>query len=105
MAMITDASLALETEAEGVAFAREVLADRGRGARAGARAARGRDRPGGGPDLSLPGQRDRHGDGQGGAGRPEAGGDAGLDRAPGPSRSTRPRRSTATWGGSGPTTW
>ena len=37
MAMITDASLASETEAEGLAFAREVLADRGRGARASVR--------------------------------------------------------------------
>ena len=53
MAMITDASLALETEVEGLAFAREVL-------RIEAEAlerVRDRldvvDRAGGGPDLSL----------------------------------------------------
>ena len=53
MAMITDASLALETEAEGLAFAREVLRIEAE--------ALGRvrerlgpvDRAGGGPDLSL----------------------------------------------------
>ena len=79
MAMITDASLAWETEAEGLAFAREVL-------RIEAEALeRVRDRLGlsiarrGGSDLPMPGERDRHRDGQGGAGRPEAGGDARLD--------------------------
>ena len=103
MAMITDASLASETEAEGLAFARG-LADRGRGARASARAAGGFDRAGGRIDLSLVGERDRHGDGQGGSGRPEAGGDPGLDWHPGLSAPSRPTQYTATWAEFAPTT-
>ena len=102
MAMITDASLALETEVEGVAFAREVLRIEAEALGAGARAAGAGDRPGGGPHLSLRRQRDRHRDGQGGAGRPEAGGDAGLDGHPGlPAAPGRggPRRPGADPGG------
>ena len=105
MAMITDASLALETEAEGLAFAREVLRIEADALERVRERLGGVDRAGGRPGLSLPRERDRHGDGQGGAGRPEAGRDPGLDRARGPSRSTRPRPSTATSAGSAPTTW
>ncbi len=82
MAMITDASPASQTEAQGVAFARG-LADRGRGARAGARADRRIDRASGRFALSHAGKRDRHGHGQSRTGRPEAGGNLGLDRDPG----------------------
>ena len=105
MAMITDASLAAGDEAEGLAFAREVLRIEAE-ALERVRDRLGRvDRAGGGPDLPLPGERDRHRDGQGGAGRPEARGDARLDRdaglpaAPGRGGPRRPRA------GSAPTTW
>ena len=105
MAMITDWSLASETEAEGLAFAREVL-------RIEAEAIeRVRERlgesiaPGRGPDLSLVGERDRHGDGQDGCGGPEAGRDPVIDRHPGLYRSTPPRPYTATSAGSAPTMW
>ncbi len=97
MAMITDAALAseAETEAEGVAFAREVLRIEAEALesvreRLGTSIAQG-----GRFDLSLDGERDRHGHGQGGARRPETGGDPGLDRHPGlssPSGRRRPRR-------------
>ena len=79
MAMITDASLSLETEVEGVAFAREVLRIEAEALGRVRERLGPSDRPGGGPGLSLCRQRDRHRDGQGGAGRPEAGCDAGLD--------------------------
>ena len=82
MAMITDASLASEIEVEGLAFARSA-SNRGRGHRAGSRSPWRFDCPRGRPDSSLVGQRDRHGDGQSGLGRPEAGGDARIDRYPG----------------------
>ena len=96
MAMITDASLALETEAEGLAFAREVLRIEAEALERVRDRLGALDRAGGGPDLSLPRQRDRHRDGQGGAGRPEAGGDPRLDGHAGVSASSggsRPRRS------------
>ena len=71
---------------------------RGAGCRAGSRPARAVDCAGGGADPSLPGERDRHGDGQGGAGGAEAGGDPGLDgdaRVPAPSGRGGPRRPRA----------
>ena len=82
MAMITDASLASQTEAEGVAFARG-LAYRGRGAQAGARADRRIDRASGRIVISHAGKCDRHRHGQSRTGWPEAGGNPGLDRDPG----------------------
>ena len=105
MATITEWPLASETEAEGLAFAREVL-------RIEAEALeRVRDRLGESIARAAEliyrcdGERDRHGDGQGGAGGPEAGGDPGLDRHPGvppPSRRGGARRPRAA---SAPTTW
>ncbi len=96
--MITDSTLALDTEAEGLAFARDVLRieadalDRVRERLDGtiARAAVA------GPPLL--GRGDRHRDGQGGAGRAEDGRDPGLDRDPGlsaPPRRGDPRRPRA----------
>ena len=105
MAMITDASLAWETEAEGLAFAREVLRIEAEALERVRERLDVDDRAGGRPDLPLPGERDRHRHGQGGAGRPEAGRDARLDRHPGlpaPPGRGGPRRPRA---GSGPTTW
>ena len=78
MAMITDATLASETEAEGLAFAREVLRIEAEALervreRLGNSIARAAE-----SDLSLVGERDRHGNGKSRAGGSEAGGDAGL---------------------------
>ena len=83
MAMITDASLASETEAEGLAFAPRCCGSRPRPWSACASGWVIRSRRAADLILSLVGERDRYRDGQGGAGGPEAGGDAGLDRHPG----------------------
>ena len=53
MAMITDASLSLETEAEGVAFAREVLRIEAEALERVRERLGPVDRPGGGPGLSA----------------------------------------------------
>ena len=70
-------------------------AHRGRGCSSGSATGSGCRSRGRRSSLSLPGERDRHGDGQGGAGRPEAGGDPGLDGdagVPAPSGRGGPRR-------------